>query len=85
MSTSVSPDLRRIWRGARVPLALVALIFAAGALLLLGRGEQTYGALEPGSYEPGGAHALAKLLQDQNVDVRTAHTIAKAEDRKSVV
>jgi hypothetical protein len=80
VSTSVSPDLRRIWRGARVPLALVALIFAAGALLLLGRGEQTHGALEPGSYEPGGAHALAKLLQDHGVDVRTAHTMAEADD-----
>ncbi|HEY3468339.1 MAG TPA: DUF4350 domain-containing protein [Amycolatopsis sp.] len=80
MSTSVSPDLRRIWRGARVPLALVLLIFAAGALLLLGRGEQTHGALEPGSYEPGGAHALAKLLRDHGVDVRTAHTMAEADD-----
>ncbi|NBH06211.1 DUF4350 domain-containing protein, partial [Amycolatopsis sp. SID8362] len=80
MSTSVSPDLRRIWRGARIPLALVVLIFAAGALLLLGRGEQTHGALEPGSYEPGGAHALAKLLRDQGVDIRTAHTMAEADD-----
>jgi Domain of unknown function (DUF4350) len=81
VTTSVSPDLRRIWRGARVPLALVALIFGAGALLLLGRGQQTYGALEPGSYEPGGAHALAKLLGDQGVDVRTAHTMAEADDQ----
>ncbi|SFW92514.1 DUF4350 domain-containing protein [Amycolatopsis australiensis] len=80
MSTSVSPDARRIWRGVRVPLALVALIFLAGALLLLGRGEQTHGALEPGSYEPGGAHALAKLLRDQGVDIRTAHTMAEADD-----
>ncbi|WP_103340596.1 DUF4350 domain-containing protein [Amycolatopsis sp. CA-126428] len=79
MSTSVSPDVRRIWRGARVPLALLVLIFIAGALLLLGRGEQTHGALEPGSYEPGGAHALAKLLKDQGVDVRTVHTVAEAD------
>ncbi|MGW4528197.1 DUF4350 domain-containing protein [Amycolatopsis sp. NPDC004378] len=80
MSTSTSPDARRIWRGARLPLAIVALIFVAGALLLLGRGEQTYGALEPGSYEPSGAHALAKLLEDQGVDVRTAHTMDEADD-----
>jgi hypothetical protein len=79
MSTAVSPDLRRIWRGARIPLALLVLIFVAGALLLLGRGEQAYGALEPGSYEPGGAHALVQLLKDQGVDVRTAHTIAEAD------
>ncbi|MDQ7809236.1 DUF4350 domain-containing protein [Amycolatopsis sp. A133] len=80
MSTAVSPGLGRIWRSARIPLALLALIFVAGALLLLGRGEQTHGALEPGSYEPGGAHALAKLLEGQGVDVRTAHTIAEADD-----
>ncbi|WP_410590714.1 DUF4350 domain-containing protein [Amycolatopsis sp. lyj-23] len=79
MTTSVSPDLRRIWRGARVPLALLALIFVAGALLLLGRGEQAHGALEPGSYEPAGAHALAALLKDQGVDVRTARTAAEAD------
>lgn len=79
MTTSVSPDLRRIWRGARVPLALLALIFVAGALLLLGRGEQAYGALEPGSYEQGGAHALAELLKDQGVDIRVAHTVAEAD------
>jgi len=79
VSTSVSPDLRRIWRGARVPLALLAVIFVAGALLLLGRGEQVYGALEPGSYEPGGAHAVVKLLRDQGVDVRIAHTAAEAD------
>ncbi|ADJ42956.1 hypothetical protein AMES_1134 [Amycolatopsis mediterranei S699] len=79
MSTAVSPDLRRIWRGARIPLALLALIFIAGALLLLGRGEQAHGDLEPGSYEPGGAHALAKLLKNQGVDVRTVHTIAEAD------
>ena len=35
---------------------------------------------KPGSYEPGGAHALAKLLGDQGVDVRTVHTIAEADD-----
>ncbi|MET8999570.1 DUF4350 domain-containing protein [Amycolatopsis sp. NPDC004169] len=79
MSTAVSPDLRRIWRGARIPLALLALIFVAGALLLLGRGEQAYGGLEPGSYEPGGAHALVKLLKDQGVDVRTVRTAAEAD------
>ncbi|WP_410568971.1 DUF4350 domain-containing protein [Amycolatopsis sp. cmx-4-61] len=79
MTTSVSPDLRRIWRGARVPLALLALIFVAAALLLLGRGEQAHGALEPGSYEPAGAHALVKLLKDQGVDVRTARTAAEAD------
>ncbi|KDN19397.1 DUF4350 domain-containing protein [Amycolatopsis rifamycinica] len=77
MSTAVSPDLRRIWRGARVPLALLVLIFVTGAVLLLGRGEQAHGALEPGSFEPGGAHAVVELLKDQGVAVRTARTAAE--------
>ncbi|MEC3978814.1 DUF4350 domain-containing protein [Amycolatopsis sp. H20-H5] len=78
MTTSVSPDLRWIWRGTRVPLAILALIFLAGLALVLSRGEQSVGALEPGSYEPGGSHALAKLLKDQGVDVRTARTVDEA-------
>jgi hypothetical protein len=61
-------------------LALVALIFVAGALLLLGRGDQAHGALDPGSYEPGGAHALANLLEDQGVDVRTVRTAGEADN-----
>ena len=80
MSTSVSPDLRRIWRGTRLWLALLALVLITGALLLLGRSTQTYGVLEPGSYEPAGAHALAQLLGDAGVDVRPAHTVAEAAD-----
>ncbi|GAA4549401.1 DUF4350 domain-containing protein [Amycolatopsis samaneae] len=78
MSTSVSPDLRRIWRGVRVPLALLLLVFLTGLVLLLSRGDQTTGALEPGSYEPQGARALAKLLGAEGVDVRAAHTFDEA-------
>jgi hypothetical protein len=79
VSTSVSPDARRIWRGVRLPLALVALIIAVAAVLLLIRGDETHGGLEPGAYEPGGAHALAKLLGDAGVDVVPVRTIAEAE------
>ncbi|MFE0028166.1 DUF4350 domain-containing protein [Amycolatopsis sp. NPDC059021] len=78
MSTSVSPDLRRIWRGARVPLALLLLVFVTGLVLLLSRGDQTTGALEPGSYQPEGSRALAKLLGSERVDVRAVHTLADA-------
>ncbi len=50
-----------------------------GLIVLLSRGDQTLGALEPGSYEPGGAHALAKILGDEGVNVHPVHTIAEAE------
>jgi hypothetical protein len=79
VSTAVSPDARRIWQGVRWPLAIVAVIVATGVVVMLSRGDQTLGALEPGSYEPGGAHALTKLLGDEGVDVRLVHTIAEAE------
>jgi hypothetical protein len=78
VSTSVSPDLRGIWRGVRIPLALLLLIVLTGLVLVLSRGDQTSGQLEPGSYEPGGSRALAQLLGRQGVDVHPAHTIDEA-------
>lgn len=76
--TSVSPDARRIWRGVRLPLAILAIIFAAALVAVLARGDQTFGALEPESYEPGGSRALAQLLKGQGVDVRTVRTFGDA-------
>ncbi|WP_414935560.1 DUF4350 domain-containing protein [Amycolatopsis sp. cmx-11-51] len=78
--TSVSPDARRIWRGVRFPLAVVLLIVLTGTLLVLFRGEQTTGALEPGSYEPGGSRALATLLEREGVKIIPVHTAAEAKD-----
>lgn len=81
MNTAVSPDLRRIWRGARIPLALLVLIVLTGLALVLSRGDQTSGQLEPGSYEPGGSRALAQLLGRQGVNVQAAHTIDEARQQ----
>lgn len=78
--TSVSPDARRIWRGVRIPLAVVLLLVVTGTLLVLARGEQTTGALEPGSYEPGGGRALATLLEREGVKITTVRTAAEARD-----
>ncbi|EME57406.1 DUF4350 domain-containing protein [Amycolatopsis decaplanina] len=77
--TSVSPDARRIWRGVRLPLAVVLLIVLTGTLLVLFRGEQTTGALEPGSYEPGGSRALATLLEREGVKITTVRSAAEAK------
>ena len=78
--TSVSPDARRIWRGVRLPLAVVLLIVLTGTLLVLFRGDQTTGALEPGSYEPGGSRALATMLEREGVEIVTVRTSAEADD-----
>ncbi|KZB82429.1 DUF4350 domain-containing protein [Amycolatopsis regifaucium] len=76
--TSVSPDARRIWRGVRLPLAVILLVVLTGTLVVLARGEQTPGALEPGSYEPGGSRALATLLEREGVKIPIARTAAEA-------
>jgi hypothetical protein len=75
--TSVSPDARGIWRGVRIPLAVVFLIVLTGVGLVLVRGEQTTGALEPASYEPRGSRALATLLEREGVKITTVHTAAE--------
>lgn len=76
--TSVSPDARGIWRGVRIPLAVILLVVLTGAGLVLARGEQTTGALEPASYEPRGGRALATLLEREGVKITTVHTAAEA-------
>lgn len=80
MSTAVSPDLRRIWRGARVPLALLLLIVLIALAIVLSRGKQTSGEFDPGSYEPRGSHALAHLLKQQGVQIRAVHSLAEARE-----
>ncbi|RSN36330.1 DUF4350 domain-containing protein [Amycolatopsis sp. WAC 01416] len=77
--TSVSPDARRIWRGVRLPLAVVLMLVLTGTLLVLVQGEQTTGALEPGSYEPGGSRALATLLEREGVKIPVVRTAAAAK------
>jgi len=78
VSTSVSPDLRRIWRGARIPLAILLLIVIVSLGIVLSRGPQTSGQFEPGSYEPGGSHALAHLLEEGGVQITAVHSLAEA-------
>ncbi|UMP01735.1 DUF4350 domain-containing protein [Amycolatopsis sp. EV170708-02-1] len=77
--TSVSPDARRIWRGVRLPLAVVLLIVLTGTLLVLFQGERTTGELEPGSYEPRGGRALATLLEREGVKIPVVRTAAEAK------
>jgi hypothetical protein len=78
MSTSVSPDARRIWRAARIPAAIVLVMVAVGIVTVLSRGSQTHGDLEPDSYEPGGSHAIEAVLASHGVRVATVRTVADA-------
>ncbi|WP_431875161.1 DUF4350 domain-containing protein [Amycolatopsis sacchari] len=73
--TSVSPDARRIWRAARAPLFIAVVLVLGAVVLTLARDTGTHGALDPGSADPGGSRALAKLLEGQGVRIVTTHTV----------
>jgi hypothetical protein len=78
VTTSVSPDARRIWRVARVPVALLLVVFAVAVVTVLSRGDQGHGDLDPGSYDPGGSHAIDAVLTANGVDVQAVHTFDDA-------
>jgi len=81
--TSISPDARRIWHGLRVPFAILALIIVTALVIVLSRGDQTFGVLEPGSYEPTGSRAVAELLRGQGVQLEVVRTAAEARSAAS--
>lgn len=76
-STAISPDARRVWRAARLPVVIVVLLLAAAVLAVLTSSGGSSGELDPESYEPAGARALARLLEDQGVDVDPQATSAE--------
>ncbi|WP_179956782.1 DUF4350 domain-containing protein [Amycolatopsis anabasis] len=78
-TTSVSPDARRIWRAARIPVAILVVLVLGAVFLVLVRGDADHGALEPGAADPQGSRALAKLLEAQGVRIETARTAGDAE------
>lgn len=69
-STSSSPGGRTLWRSARGPLAVAAAIALCAGLLGALRATGDAGLLDPRSYQPSGARALATLLADGGVPVR---------------
>lgn len=68
-TTSMSPDMRQIWRAARAPVIIAAVILAASVAMTLLRADQRGAPLDPASFAPDGGHALAQLLRNQGVRV----------------
>ena len=77
-STSATP---RVWlRRNRGALLLLLGLVAALLLLVLTSGVGRSGSLDPDSYEPSGARALATLLRQQGVDVRRTTDVPSTTD-----
>ncbi|QFU93547.1 DUF4350 domain-containing protein [Amycolatopsis sp. YIM 10] len=78
--TSTSPDAAKIWRAAKKPLIILAILLAGVLVLVIVRGDQ--GAreeLHPDSYAPDGGRALAQVLRQQGVRVDQVDTFTEAE------
>ncbi|QVJ02132.1 DUF4350 domain-containing protein [Nocardiopsis eucommiae] len=73
----------RLWRAGRMPLAVITVLVVAAVLLSLGEEQFPSGYLEPGSPEPHGSRALARLLgEDSDVTVaRTSPEAVRAVER----
>lgn len=68
-ATSVAPRGRDLWRSARGPLALLAVLVLA-ALVLAALAVRPGADLDPRSYSPGGSRAVAALLEQRGIPVR---------------
>jgi hypothetical protein len=78
-TTSMAPDMHRIWRATRAPLIIAFVILAVGiGTALLGANEQRP-PLDPASFAPDGGHALARLLENQGVRVEPVDRFGAAE------
>ncbi|MBN6036770.1 DUF4350 domain-containing protein [Amycolatopsis sp. 195334CR] len=78
--TSTSPDAAKVWRAAKKPLIILAILLAGVLVLIIVRGDQ--GAreeLHPDSYAPDGGRALAQVLRQQGVRVDQVDAFTEAE------
>lgn len=66
------------WVRARGPLLAVALLLAAGLVFAVLRSGERQGLLDPRSSERHGSRAVAELLKDRGVSVRTVTTTRAA-------
>ncbi|MCU1594355.1 MAG: hypothetical protein JWO12_1747 [Frankiales bacterium] len=69
VNTAAGPTASSVWRRNRGLLALGVLLVAALTLLAVIGGTGKAGALDPDTFDPAGAHALAQLLRDQGIEV----------------
>lgn len=72
--SAADPTIRQRWRRYRVIAALVVVVVAVAVLSAMIQVKGHAGDLDPRSYDPSGAHALAALLDRRGVRVDTVTT-----------
>ena len=77
-ATSRDPSAADLWRAARLPVLLVAVVLGVAMLVGVVASRTQAGLLDPRAVDPSGSRALATLLRDQGVRVELAQTVAEA-------
>ncbi|MCE7007270.1 DUF4350 domain-containing protein [Kibdelosporangium philippinense] len=78
MTTSISPDARRIWSAGRGPVLIGLIVLAAAIVIALVSSGGEEDALDPESASPQGSRAVARLLEQQGVQIIRANSIDDA-------
>ncbi|OKI28390.1 hypothetical protein A6A07_26355 [Streptomyces sp. CB03911] len=69
--TSLTPTPRTLWLRSRWFLLAGAVLLVTGLLLAGLKGEDRYPPLDPRSTDPGGTHAVVRLLEQQGLSTGT--------------
>jgi hypothetical protein len=76
--TSVDPTAGELWRAARGPLVVAAVVLLGALVLALFAGGSGSGRLDPREPAPEGGRAAAEVLRDQGVRVQLVRTTSAA-------
>lgn len=85
MTTSVSPDVRRVWKAARGPVIVGAIVVILAIVAALLSGSPGQGRLEPGSATPDGSRAVAKLLGSYGVNVERVDSVGTIDSDSTLL
>lgn len=76
--TSTGPAPAQVWRAARGPVLVAALLVVVAAGVAVLNAPASTAPLDPRSTQPDGTHALVALLEDQGIDVAATADPAEA-------
>lgn len=68
-------DARSLWRQAKLPLVVIAILVVVGLVFAAVQGSGSGANLDPTAYTPGGARALATLLGQRGSPVTRVDTV----------